>query len=77
MKRLGDCLQRLAPCLGHKNGADASGDGGGAAEEKVDAERGFGQEDRGDEGDEEVGDLDMVSMTSSRCDVGRQMWGIA
>lgn len=62
MKRLRNGLQRLALRFRHKNCADADGDGGGTAEEKVDAKGGLSQKDGGDESDKEVGNLDIVSM---------------
>lgn len=61
MERLCDRFKRLSLCLGHENCADPDGDGASTAEEEVDAEGGLGQQNWGDEGNEEVGHLDMIS----------------
>lgn len=71
IKRVSNRLKRLTLCLGHENCADPDGDGGGTAEEEVDAEGGFGQKDWSDESDEEVGDLVWISMISMRWGGGR------
>ena len=60
-KRFTDSLEIAALGLGHVEDADGDGEEGGTAEEKVDARGGAGEEHRGDEGDEEICDLLVVS----------------